>query len=256
MPYIPINGAIIFYQVYGEDRPGRAPILLIHGSTITGEIDWGEIAPRLATEYKVYVPDCRGHGHSTNPSGGYSFKQLANDVAVFVKSIGYERMHIVGHSNGGNIALVTVVEYPEICQTAILQAANAYVTDYLREREPIVLAPDYFAAHNPEAVAQMITSHSEVHGKEYWRELLTMTMREIITEPEYTAVELARVSRPVLSIMGSDDKVNAHDQHGQFIAEHVPFSEIWVPKGIGHNVHTEIPDEWFVKVLDFLKRRG
>jgi pimeloyl-ACP methyl ester carboxylesterase len=256
MAFAQINDASIYYQVFGKDHPERVPILLIHGSTITGEIDWSEIAPRLAVEYKVYVPDCRGHGKSTNPTGGYSFKQLANDAAAFVTTMGYERMHIIGHSNGGNIALVTVVEHPEICQTAIPQAANAYVTDYLREREPVVLEPDYYAAQNPDDVAQMIAAHSEVYGKDYWRELLTMTMQEIIAEPNYSAADLAQVSRPVLAIMGAEDKVNAYDRHAQFIAEHIPSAEVWVPGGIGHNVHLEIPDEWIARVLDFLKRRG
>ena len=58
----------------------------------------------------------------------YSFKELAEDVAVFVHAMGYERAHIIGHSNGGNVALVTLMEHPEIVQTCIPQAANAYVT--------------------------------------------------------------------------------------------------------------------------------
>jgi len=256
MPEIQINKATIFYQDYGEDRPGRVPVLLIHGSTITGEIDWGRVAPRLAKEYKVYVPDCRGHGRSTNPGGLYSFKQMADDCAGFVRAMGYDRMHIVGHSNGGNVALVTVVEHPEITETAIPQAANAYVTDYLRQREPVVLDPDYFAEHNPEDVAEMIAVHGELHGKDYWRKLLAMTLQEIIREPNYSPADLARVERPVFSIMGANDRVNAPDRHAQYIAENIPGAELWIPDGIGHSVHHEIPDEWLQRVIDFLGRRG
>jgi pimeloyl-ACP methyl ester carboxylesterase len=256
MAFAEINGANIYYQVYGQDQPGRVPILLIHGSTIIGEIDWAQIVPRLAVDYKVYVPDCRGHGRSTNPGGKYSFKQMADDNAAFVRAMGYEQMHIIGHSNGGNIALVMVVEHPEIAQTAIPQAANAYVTDYLREREPVVLAPDDYAEHKPELVAEMIAAHGETHGQDYWRKLLVMTMEEIIAEPNYTPADLVKVKRPVLSIMGANDPVNAPDRHGQFIAENIPGAEVWIPEGIGHNVHLEIPDEWVAKVLDFLKRRG
>lgn len=251
-----VNGANIYYQVYGEDHPDRVPILLIHGSTITGAIDWSDVAPVLALEYKVYVPDCRGHGKSSNPSGAYSFKQLADDAAAFVKAMGYERMHVIGHSNGGNVALVTVVEHPEVCQTAIPQAANAYVTDYLRQREPIVLEPDYYAAHNPEDVALMIEAHSELFGSNYWRELLNKTMQEIISEPNYTPQDLAQVAIPVLVVMGSEDRVNAPDKHAQYIAENIPSAEIWIPAGIGHSVHHEIPDEWVTRILDFLNRRG
>ncbi|MCX6068353.1 MAG: alpha/beta hydrolase [Chloroflexi bacterium] len=182
MSTIEINGAHIYYQVYGDDHAGRVPILLIHGSTITGELDWAQIAPLLARDYKVYVPDCRGHGKSTNPGGKYSFRQMAADNAAFIRALGYERMHIIGHSNGGNVALVTLLEHPEVTQTAIPQAANAYVTDYLRQREPVVLEPDYYQAHNPGSVQEMIVAHGELHGLDYWRTLLNITMQEIITE--------------------------------------------------------------------------
>ena len=174
-------------------------------------------------------------------------------MAVLIKSMGYERMHIIGHSNGGNVALVTVMEHPDVVQSAILQAANAYVTEYLREREPVVLDPDYYAAHHPADVEQMILAHSELFGELYWRDLLNMTMQEIISEPNYTAEELSRAQLPVLVIMGSGDSVNAPDKHAQFIAENIPQSELWVPEGIGHNVHHEIPEEWCARVLAFLK---
>jgi pimeloyl-ACP methyl ester carboxylesterase len=78
---------------------------LIHGSTITGAEDWSRVAPLLARQYRVIVPDCRGHGQSTNPDLSYSFKEMADDTAALVRALGYERAHIIGHSNGGNVAL-------------------------------------------------------------------------------------------------------------------------------------------------------
>ena len=257
MSYAEINGAQIYYDVYGNDHAGRAPIVLVHGSTITGQIDWGErIAPGLAAYYKVFVPDCRGHGKSANPRMSYSFKELADDTAEFIRAMGYERAHIIGHSNGGNVVLVTLMEHPEVVQTCIPQAVNAYVTDYLREREPKVLDPDYVARTNPAWVEEMVQAHGETHGKEYWRDLLRMTMKEIISEPNYSPADLQRVNRPTLVIMGTEDKVNAPDCHAQYIAENIPGAELWIPEGIGHTVHKEIPDLWLEKVLDFLERRG
>ena len=255
MSFIQINGAQIYYDVYGD--VDSAPILLIHGSTITGQIDWGEkIAPALASRYRVFVPDCRGHGQSTNPGGGYSFKQLADDAAAFIRAMGYERAHVIGHSNGGNVALVTLMEHPEVVQTCIPQAANAYVTRYLIEREPKVLDPDVYFANHPDYVQEMIEAHGPTHGRDYWRELLWLTMKEIISEPNYSPADLRRVARPTLVIMGENDTVNAFDRHAQYIAENIPGAELWIPEGIGHNVHTDIPDQWLAKVFDFLERRG
>lgn len=256
MSYIDINGANIYYNTYGDDQPNRSPILLIHGSTIDSHADWDSVIPRLAEYYKIFAPDCRGHGKSDNPSMTYSFKELADDVAAFVRAMGYERAHIIGHSNGGNVALVTLMEHPEVVQTCIPQAANAYVTRYLIEREPKVFDPDRVAREAPDWMNEMIALHDAVNGEGYWRELLWMTMKEIISEPNYAPFELARVERPILVIMGAEDTVNAPDEHAQYIANNIPDAELWIPEGTGHNVHKEREKEWVEKVLDFLERRG
>ena len=259
MPYIEINGANIYYQEYGEDQPGRAPVLLIHGSTIDSHTDWDAIAPELARHYKVFAPDCRGHGRSNNPQMSYSFQELADDAAAFIRAMGYERAHIIGHSNGGNVALVTLMEHPEVVQTCIPQAANAYVTRYLIEREPKVFEPERVAREVPAWRDEMIRLHVGAgtgSARPYWRDLLWLTMKEIISEPNYSPADLHRVDKPVLVIMGAEDTVNAPDEHAQDIANNIPNAELWIPEKTGHNVHLERREEWLAKVLDFLERRG
>jgi pimeloyl-ACP methyl ester carboxylesterase len=256
MPFIEINGAQLYYEILGEERTGRAPIVLIHGSTSTGCADWRLVAPLLAREYRVIVPDCRGHGQSANPNRSYSFKELAGDVAELARALGYERAHIVGHSNGGNVALVTLLEHPEVVQTAVLQAANAYVSPDLVEKEPAIFDPDRVAQEAPEWMAQMMALHGPTHGPDYWRDLLRMTVREIVSEPNYTPADLACVQRPTLVIQGEHDRVNALARHAQFIAHHVPDAELWIPPDVGHDVHVEALCAWVERVLNFLTRRG
>jgi pimeloyl-ACP methyl ester carboxylesterase len=256
MATININGADIFYETYGDKNTLHPPVLLIHGSTSDGPTDWGDIPPALAKHYRVLVPDCRGHGHSNNPNNSYSFKELANDAATFIRALGYERAHVIGHSNGGNVALVTLMEHPDVIQSCIPQAANAYVTQYLIDREPEIFDPERVKREAPEWMNEMIALHSEVNGQEYWRDLLRMTMKEIISEPNYTPEQLSKVKKPTLVIMGADDTVNAPDRHAQFIAENIPNAELWIPEATGHTVHKDRRDEWLSKVLDFLDRNS
>lgn len=256
MAHVEVNGANIYYETFGHPHPDRAPILLIHGSTITGRADWGEVAPLLGQEYQVYVPDCRGHGKSSNPTHSYSFREMADDAAGFIRKLGFERAHIIGHSNGGNVALVVLVEHPEVTQSAVVQAANAYVSQFLIDREPAVFEPERVARESPGWMNEMIALHGDTHGPEYWKDLLQLTVKEIISEPNYTPADLAKVRRPALITMGANDTVNAPDRHAQFIAENIPGAELWVPEGIGHSIHKEIPEEWVRRVLDFIARRG
>lgn len=256
MAQIEINGAQIYYETFGQDQPGQAPVLLIHGSTITGKEDWELVAPLLARQRRVIVPDCRGHGKSSNPRLSYSFQELADDMAALVRLLGYERAHIIGHSNGGNVALVVLVEHPEVVQSAVLQAANAYVSPDLVEKEPAIFNPDRVAREAPDWMNSMIALHGPTHGRDYWRDLLRLTVQAIISEPNYTPEDLQAVQRPTLVVQGENDRVNAPSRHAQFIAQHIPYAELWIPAGVGHNVHLERLFEWVERVESFLDRRG
>lgn len=256
MAFIEVNGANLFYETFGEDAPGQAPILLIHGSTGTGQSNWGPLIPLLAQRWKLIVPDCRGHGQSSNPTRSYSFKELAADMAGLVSALGYQRAHIIGHSNGGNVAVVIMMEHPEVVQTVIPQAGNAYVSQDLIEKEPPIFDPERVAREAPAWMAEMIALHGATHGQDYWRELLRLTVDEIIREPNYSPEELRQVLLPVLVIQGADDRVNAAGKHAQYIAYHVPQAELWLPEHTGHNVHLERSSQWLERVEDFLERRG
>ncbi|MBK7453721.1 MAG: alpha/beta fold hydrolase [Anaerolineales bacterium] len=255
MAFVTVNGAEIYYQTYGRKRPGQAPIYLIHGATGTGHSNWNKVAPLLAEDFYVIVPDCRGHGQSTNPNMTYSFRELASDVAGTIRALGFERAHVIGHSNGGNIALVTLVEHPDVIQTCIPQAANAWVSPDLVEKEPPIFDPDFIQRERSLWYEELINLHAPL-GENYWRDLVLMTVKEIISEPNYTAADLARVNRPTLMIQGEVDRVNAPYKHGQFIARYIPAAEAWIPKGIAHTVHDEIMTEWLERVRDFIARRG
>jgi pimeloyl-ACP methyl ester carboxylesterase/cell wall-associated NlpC family hydrolase len=256
MPTIMVNGAELYYRELGPAPAGRAPIVLIHGTTSTGQRDWHLVAPLLAREYRTIVLDCRGHGRSTNPDRSYSFRQMAADVAGLVRALGHERAHLIGHSNGGNVALVTLLEHADVVQTAVLQAANAYVSADLVEEEPAKFDPDRVARESPGWMEMMIALHGPTHGPDYWRELLRMTLQETISEPSYRPEELGEVHRPTLVIQGEKDWVNARGRHAQYIARHIPQAELWLPAGIGHAVHDEALLSWTERVLDFLARRG
>lgn len=256
MAFIEINGANLYYQTYGQDHPGQAPVLLIHGSTVTGQVDWQAIAPMLGRKWKVIVPDCRGHGQSSNPGTSYRFREMAADMAALIQALGYPRAHVIGHSNGGNVALEVLMQHAEVVQSAVLQAANAYVSQDLIDIEPGKFDPDRVAREAPQWMESMQRLHGPTHGEQYWRTLLRLTLDEIITQPRYTPEDLRRAARPTLIIEGAADSVNAPAGHAAWMAQHIPFAKVWQPAGVGHNVHLEIPLEWLKHVEDFIEQRG
>ncbi len=251
MPYALIRATRLFYEEFGPGRPIGRPVLLIHGSTSTGRNDWSNVIGALAERRRVIVPDCRGHGRSLNPNGGYAFREMAADLAELLRELDAAPAHIVGHSNGGNVALVMLLEEAEVVATATVQAGNAYVSPDLLVREPPLFDAERVAREAPEWRAEMIALHGPTHGPEYWRTLLALTLAEILAEPRYTPTDLARVALPTLVIEGERDPVNAPTEHGAFIARHVPDAQLWRPAEVGHNVHLEAREAWLTRVHQF-----
>ncbi|MGO9734402.1 alpha/beta fold hydrolase [Mycobacterium sp.] len=52
------DGVTLGYSVVG----GGQPILFVHGTTATGEFEWGRLAATLASDYQCVLPDLRGPG--------------------------------------------------------------------------------------------------------------------------------------------------------------------------------------------------
>ena len=84
---------------------GKQAILLLHGHP-ENYLMWRLIAPHLAKEYTVVVPDLRGYGDSSKPIGlpdhsNYSKRVMAADQAKVMEKLGWTRYHIAGHGGHG-----------------------------------------------------------------------------------------------------------------------------------------------------------
>jgi len=84
------------------------PLLLLHGYPQT-HLMWRKLAPRLAAEFTVVVPDLRGYGDSSKPpagadNAGYSKRALALDQVETMKALGFERFAVAGHDRGARVA--------------------------------------------------------------------------------------------------------------------------------------------------------
>jgi pimeloyl-ACP methyl ester carboxylesterase len=254
-----VRGAQLYYKTYGSSQPGQLPVLLVHGALSTGRVDWGDIPARLSAALAVerrlvIVTDCRGHGRSNNPAGSYRFAEMAADAVALARQLGHPRAHVIGHSNGGNVALLILMDHAEAVASCVVQAANAYVSADLVEREPPLFDPDGLLQRAPGRAEELQALHGEANGPNYWRRLLQLTLSEILAGPNYSAADLSKIRRPVLVIQGADDTVNAPGRHAQFMAENIPGAELWLPAGVGHTVHQELPDEWLRLVAKFIRQ--
>jgi pimeloyl-ACP methyl ester carboxylesterase len=99
---------------------GRDICLLIHGFG-EGSYVWNEFAPSLASYYHTFAVDLRGHGDSDwDANADYDVQTHVSDVIKIINTIGWNRISLVGHSMGGDIAIRVAIETRELISGVVI----------------------------------------------------------------------------------------------------------------------------------------
>jgi pimeloyl-ACP methyl ester carboxylesterase len=88
------------------------PLLLVHGWPQNWWC-WHRVAPLLATEYRLLIPDLRGHGWSDAPVAGYEKERLAGDLVGVLDALEIERAGYIGHDWGTFCGFLACFAAPE-----------------------------------------------------------------------------------------------------------------------------------------------
>ena len=120
-------------ELYYEERGAGEPLLLLHGFGMCGEGDWGPIADALAKDYRVILPDLRGHGRSTNPPGRFTMRQSAEDIRALLDQLSIRRVRAMGISAGGMTLLHLATKYPERVDAMVVIGATSYFPEQARK---------------------------------------------------------------------------------------------------------------------------
>ena len=91
-----------------------APLILLHGFPQNHRC-WEKIAPRLAEQFDVIVPDLRGYGNSDAPDGvaAYAKREMALDIIGLMDALGLETANVLGHDRGARVAYRMALDHPD-----------------------------------------------------------------------------------------------------------------------------------------------
>jgi pimeloyl-ACP methyl ester carboxylesterase len=84
--------------------PGAETVVLIHGATLTAELNWGPVIMPLGRHFRVVAFDQRGHGHGFGIGSRFRLEDCADDVAALAGVLGIDRFLAAGYSMGGIVA--------------------------------------------------------------------------------------------------------------------------------------------------------
>lgn len=115
------NGTDIHVAVGGRG----STVVLLHGYPQSGEI-WRYIAPVLAKQYRVIIPDLPGMGLSSAGPGQHSLLAAANDVQALLAALDVEQAAIVGHDWGAAVGATLALAHRDVAtKLAFIESALA-----------------------------------------------------------------------------------------------------------------------------------
>jgi pimeloyl-ACP methyl ester carboxylesterase len=226
---------------------GRVVVLLHHG--LGAAPAWRRQVPGLvAAGRRVLLYDRRGYGRSpaVDALDLPAFERDVTELTELLEQEGVARSVLVGHSDGGTIALLYAARYPERVQGLVTVAAHIYVEPRM-EAGLVEISrrwtEDTFFRQGLERL------HGEQAGTllEQW---LSGWQR-----PEHRAWDirprLAAVTSPVLVIQGEEDE-HALPEHAVALAEALPDGRLRLIPGGRHMFPQEEPERFNPLLLDFL----
>ena len=100
------------------------PVILIHGNISCG-INWYPVIGPLSSRFRVIAPDIVGYGESDKPPAPYDNHYYCSWLSDLMDALGLQKASLVGHSQGGAIALHYALDYPErVEKLAIVDSAG------------------------------------------------------------------------------------------------------------------------------------
>lgn len=217
------------------ERGFGEPLILLHGNGESLEYFENQIE-YFWSDYHVIAIDTRGHGKSPRGDRPFTIRQFAEDLKGFMDRHKIEKAHILGFSDGGNIALCFALKYPERVNKLILNGANL-CSEGVKVSVQLPIIAGYkiaslFAKRDLKAL-----KNAEMLGL-------------MVNDPAIEPAELNFLKIPTLVIAGTNDMIK--DKHTHLIFESLPNASLVLIEG-DHFIANKKADEFNMAVELFLK---
>ena len=210
------------------------PLILLHGNGEDVSYFEHQTGP-FSEHFRVIALDTRGHGQTPRGEAPFTIRQFAEDLLGFMDLHGIGKAHILGFSDGGNIAMIFAMRHPERVGKLILDGANLQASG-VKPKYQIPIEIGYriarlFARRSPEA-----RKNAEMLGL-------------MVNDPDIKPEELVRIQSPTLVLAGDKDMIK--EKHTRLITESIPGAELCILPG-SHFVANRNPEAFNEAVLRFL----
>ncbi|HBF81091.1 MAG TPA: alpha/beta hydrolase [Streptomyces sp.] len=260
------DGTVLFYKDWGP-RDAQ-PVMFHHGWPLSAD-DWDhQMLYFLARGHRVIAHDRRGHGRSSQTSGGHDMDTYAADVAELTAALDLRDAWHVGHSTGGGevARYVARAEPGRVAKAALVGAVPPVMVR--SDANPGGLPLSVFDGFRAQLAANRAQFYIDVPSgpfygfnrpgakvsqgliDNWWRQGMMGAANaqyeciKAFSETDFTE-DLGKIGVPVLVAHGTDDQIVPYDDSGPLSAELLSNGTLKSYEGYPHGMpwtHPEVID--------------
>jgi len=231
--------------------PKQPTIVMLHeglGSVALWKDFPREIAER--TGFGVFVYSRRGNGNSDGLKGERSVEYMHHEaetvLPALLKEVSIKHPILLGHSDGGSIALIYASKYPTSPRALVLEAPHVFV-EQLSVESIAKIRTEYETTDLPKKLGRY---HRDVDGA-FW------AWNDIWLDPRFRSWNIESylncITCPVLVIQGLNDEYGTIRQV-ESIQQHIPSAEVLLLRDCGHSPHRDQPQMTIDRIARFLSK--
>ncbi len=240
-----VNGINLAYRDIGSGKV----LVLLHGFSSAG-VQWDPYIEDLTAEYRLIIPDLRGHGRSLNPSGHFITRELALDVFELLDQLGIDSFSGIGISMGAMTLLHAATLQRQRVDSMVLVGGTPYFPESARA---------IYRNVDPDSIpVERLTEMARIHsgGVEQVLQLQRQfsAYKDSYDDMNFTTPYLASIKASTLIVQGDRDQFFPVPMALEMYNA-IPDSYLWIAPNKGHDagLRTAQGREIFIETaLDFL----
>lgn len=252
---------------------GHQTLVLLNGTS--GHIEaWTHNLRALAQQYRVIGYDYPGHGYSTLADADLEIPDYEAHLLELLDVLGLDRVHLLGESLGGWVAIKFAAHHPERLRSVVLSAPGGrMISSGSMERvspvsrkaveEPThanVKARLQVVIHDPEQITdELVEVRRSIYARPCFirsmEHIMALQVPEIRSRNQVTEGDYAAIPVPAL-LVWTDHEPTGGIEAGQALAEAIPDGEFALIRNAAHWPQWEDPATFNDRTLDFLRRKG
>jgi len=239
MAYIDLRGHQTWSVEYANN--GETLLMLHGGLSSTESFEW-QVLPAIENRFHVYGYDRTAHGRTGVRDGYYHFDFQRDEAIAYIEDVIGQPTHLLGHSDGGIIALLVAIARPDLVLSIVASGAN-----YSWDCGLTLILDEGAIEINEEKRAKFLERSPD--GPEWQEKIIRKAHQVWASEPNISLTELGTITCPVLVINGDDDVFDP--RHGVELYEALPNAQLAIVPGTTHAVLKEKNDLALAIIKDF-----